>query len=956
MKFLDRFLGLGQEGKIMDEPVPDVESGVEVARWSGIGKIPLTKKQWADLITTTPEQHDKLANRESFVDLMQAKTFMDGDILMRDGKTIGAVFDVTPVEADGRTEKFMETLHNKIVGVLRDSIPRNLDSPWTVQITMQDDANVESFIKKIEAYGDPKAGNQAFRKEWYRIMREHLNDVSDPNGVFVDEMVSGANWFVRYRRVRVYLWRKDPNIKNDHASDLQSVIDQMSSRFKAAGIKLKRLDNEELYRWFSYFFVPTGSELFGKDFEQYLKENAYSNKPDFEDLSLFNDSNMDLIESSLHGTRPTSDDKGNWHFAGKIKRFITVQELSQKPEIGHVSAELQNGDKRISLWDSMPIGSIWSQVLVFIADDEIDDEISQYEGSILGNDEKVEYAREKITQVKRRIAEGDVIIKSLMGVYVCADSAKDMKYKTRMITTALDSCGLKTVPMEFDLVAQDTFIRALPFNYDYVHDCSPALRRARKYFISQVAKVVPFYGRSRGTENPGFSFYNRGGEPFSFDPLRDRIKNAFALILGPTGSGKSALLNYIIAQYVANYNAQFFIIEKGKSFYLLGQFLEKHGVKVNQIVVTPNSSISLNPFSSACGLKEVNDDLMAMSEAEKVRFEAEHDLILKAEIDVESDDDSQRDELGEMTLAAITMITGGEQKELDLLRRHERFDIMLAIIRAGKNTQKKGYTLTEDVSDALNQMSSDGASYSDARRSRMKEFADNLRLFCTGVRGKFFNRKGEPWPEADVTIFDIGMMANDEYSDMLGVSMVSMLNKVISIAEATQYNNRPIITLADEGHITTTNPLIAPIVTNMTKMARKLGLWFWLATQNLSDFQDSSRKMLSNMEWWITMSTTQDEVDQIKRFKPLNEDQISMLLAARKEPGKYTEGVVLSDSLLSLFRNVPPALSMALAQTDGSEKAVRRELMDEHGITELEAVYLVADQMKAMRKGHKHVA
>jgi len=186
--------------------------------------------------------------------------------------------------------------------------------------------------------------------------------------------------------------------------------------------------------------------------------------------------------------------------------------------------------------------------------------------------------------------------------------------------------------------------------------------------------------------------------------------------------------------------------------------------------------------------------------------------------------------------------------------------------------------------------------------------------------------------------------------------MVSMLNKVISIAEANQYSNRPIITLADEGHITTTNPLIAPIVTNMTKMARKLGLWFWLATQNLSDFKETSRKMLSNMEWWITMSTTQDEVDQIKRFKLLNEDQISMLLAARKEPGKYTEGVVLSDNLLSLFRNVPPALVMALAQTEGSEKAVRRELMEKYDCTELEAAYKVAEEMTAGRKGNKHVA
>jgi len=45
-----------------------------------------------------------------------------------------------------------------------------------------------------------------------------------------------------------------------------------------------------------------------------------------------------------------------------------------------------------------------------------------------------------------------------------------------------------------------------------------------------------YNGRSRGTENPGFLFFNRGGEPFSFDPLEDRVKNDFSLILRPMGS------------------------------------------------------------------------------------------------------------------------------------------------------------------------------------------------------------------------------------------------------------------------------------------------------------------------------------------------------------------------------------------------------------------------------------
>ncbi|WP_130537694.1 conjugative transfer ATPase [Thiomicrorhabdus indica] len=959
MKFIDRLFGLGAPKNLMSEKTPIADS--DVVRWSGIGKIPFTNKQWNSFITSSDEQKAALENRESFIDLIQPKTILDKEVLLRDGLSVGAAFELIPVESDGRTAEFMENLHHKIMSVLSDSIPKDNLSPWVVQITMQDDANVNDFSSKFDVYGDPKAGNQEFRKEWVRVLKEHMQDVSDPNGVFIDQMVSGSSWYVRYRKVRLYLWRKDPKVKNDHAPVLQSVVDSMLSRFKAAGIRVKRLSDDQLYHWFSHFLVPTGSELFGKDFNDYLNDHGYMEKPDRLSLSVIGESTSDLAEASLHGTRPFSDEKGNWYFTGKTKRFISVQEVSQLPQIGHISAELLNGDKRSALWDAMPIGSIWSQVIVFVTNDEIELEIAKFQKAVLGKDEKTAYMRERISDARRKIAEGDSIVKSLMGVYVTADDTKDMKYKSRLVTTLLDSAGLKTVPVEYDIIAQDTFIRALPFNYSYNHDKKPATQRARKYFVSQLAKLVPFYGRSKGTGNPGFLFFNRGGEPFAFDPIKDRVKNAFALILGPTGSGKSALLNYLIAQYVAFYNAQFFIIEKGKSFYLLGQYLQKFGVKVNQIVVTPSSPISLNPFNNACFLNEVKDSAFThagqLSEEELIKLEMSHDLFESEEsseddID-ESQDDSQRDELGEMVLAAITMITGGETKELDMIRRHERFDVMTAIVIAGRKTLDRGYTLTEDVANALESMSLDTESYSESRRARMREFSDNLKMFCTGVRGKFFNQKGESWPESDVTIFDIGMMINEEYNDMLGVSMVSMLNKVISIAEATQYDNRPIIALADEGHITTTNPLIAPIVTNMTKMARKLGLWFWLATQNLSDFKDTSRKMLSNMEWWVTMSTTQDEVEQISRFKQLNKDQISMLLAARKEPGKYTEGVVLSDNLLSLFRNVPPALVMALAQTEGSEKAERKKLMDQYGISELEAAYRIADQMRISRKETK---
>jgi len=77
--------------------------------------------------------------------------------------------------------------------------------------------------------------------------------------------------------------------------------------------------------------------------------------------------------------------------------------------------------------------------------------------------------------------------------------------------------------------------------------------------------------------------------------------------------------------------------------------------------------------------------------------------------------------------------------------------------------------------------------------------------------------------------------------------------------------------------------------------------------------------------------------------------QRSLLLSARKESGKYVDGVVLSDNLEVLFRNVPPPLSLAFAMTEKHEKAERATIVEEHGCSELEAVHIMAERIAKHR-------
>jgi hypothetical protein len=129
-------------------------------------------------------------------------------------------------------------------------------------------------------------------------------------------------------------------------------------------------------------------------------------------------------------------------------------------------------------------------------------------------------------------------------------------------------------------------------------------------------------------------------------------------------------------------------------------------------------------------------------------------------------------------------------------------------------------------------------------------------------------------------------------------------------------------------------------------MSRKLGMWLWLATQNMSDFPNESKKMLSMIEFWIGLGTSESEIDEMRRFKQITDEEKELFLSVHKDIPNYVEGVVMSRKIKGLFRNVPPRIALVLGMTEKDEKIERAEVMKERGISELEAVEYIANQMK----------
>jgi hypothetical protein len=125
------------------------------------------------------------------------------------------------------------------------------------------------------------------------------------------------------------------------------------------------------------------------------------------------------------------------------------------------------------------------------------------------------------------------------------------------------------------------------------------------------------------------------------------------------------------------------------------------------------------------------------------------------------------------------------------MSRADRYLVTRAIINASikANDAQRAHPLTQDVALELMGMVAD-TSLSVHRQVRAEEMGQSMMSFTTGLRGKLFNRYGADWPDADVTLVEMGTLTKDGYEDALAVAYTSLIDSVQSRGEAAQ-RDRP---------------------------------------------------------------------------------------------------------------------------------------------------------------------
>ncbi|MGA9619934.1 MAG: conjugative transfer ATPase [Serratia proteamaculans] len=895
-------------------------------------------------MTVKDEQQVYHAN-PSIVDYLPWAEFLDREqcILLDDGVSVGAVFDITPVATEGRTDDRLEQMRDTVEDALQDSFDEHDENPWVAQFFCQDENNVEAYIDRLRNYVKPHAQGSAFTEDWLKETERHMRGIARPEGLFKDTLITDQPWRGQQRRTRMVVYRwigKGNHDPMPPIAMLNQTCERVTGALAGAGVICVRQNGAQVHDWLLRHFNPNPEWV---EKETLYRDAAYFDSRDTPEGAM--PVQNDFAETLLF-TPPVSDpDQGVWWFDNQAHCAIPVEKLRRPPEPGTITGEMKRGEKKINaLMDLFPEGTMLCMTIVVQPQDTLENDFNKLSKNAVGENTESGRVRQDVAQVKEYLGNRHKLYRAGITFLLRAGDLTTLNHKRVDLTNVLLGAGLQPVRPEFDVAPLNTYLRALPMCFNPETDKKHWYTRLT--WVQHLAGLLPVTGRETGTGNPGMSFFNRGGDTLTVDPLNkhDRSQNAHMLYFGPTGAGKSATLCATLSQLMAIHRPRLFIAEAGNSFGLLADYFESQGLSVNKVSIKPGSGVSLPPFSYAHKLVEDALTTLALDENDLPDIDADDD----------EEDDDKRDYLGEMEISARMMITGGDAKEEHELKRADRAMIREALLMAARQTYDEGrQMLPADLQKALYTLSKDEGSdiRNEQRRARAAEMAESLGMFTQAgsFEAELFNREGSLWPEADVTLIDLGHLAREGYEAQMALTMVSLTNTINNIAERDQYSERDIVFAVDEAHIVTVNPLLAPYMTKIVKMWRKLGAWLWLATQNLKDFPDIAEKMLNMAEWWVCLTMPPEEVNDIARFKALTEEQKAVLLSASKLSGCYTEGVVLSKKLEALFRAVPPSLYLALGMTEKEEKAERRALMQEFGCSELEAARKVAQKLDRLR-------
>jgi|GEM_PF-1378392 len=504
--------------------------------------------------------------------------------------------------------------------------------------------------------------------------------------------------------------------------------------------------------------------------------------------------------------------------------------------------------------------------------------------------------KREVESVLTKLNRNDALFKMDITVLVAGKNKEEAQLNAKTVSQFWNTGFGATQLSEAAFVHHNLFLSSIPFGIS--DDYFTKIQGNPYYlFVDNITPFLPVEADWAGnyTHILGIS---RRGELVGID-LFKTSEGFNAFMLGTTGAGKSALLNWILFCHYAR-GGKAFVLDMGDSYSSLINLVG--GVFVQPDIADP---ISFNPFSTIEDVTKLNEYLSFLS--------------------------------------AFMYLIGANHEEQQMKQEYKFVKNQI------ENTIKKVYIeygkgCDTEISDIRDEFIKNGD-------PRLHDFAINISAFCKGGKyEKFFTGKTHFDFTHDLVGIDLTKLRQEQD---LGIALIFVANYFFSEAVYKGIPNQELLALIDEFHKHMgKNPHMDKEVDEAYRTYRKHGAAMIVGSQGFNDYVDTISKkknpvgdvVLGNSAWGFLGK--QKEVARnllidsgLYEFDGIDKQNIR---TAQGIKGEYSEFIVLEpgDNKIPVRFIFEPSFLLTIS-TDAKDKRYIKSIQDQNNCNRYEAIDLI---------------
>jgi hypothetical protein len=266
LRDLARLIWRGSQ-EVRDDELPDAwERYVALLKAHGL-RIPGAARDPKRKAATLADEKALYDVAPSFVDSLPWVEYLPRSkcMLMDDGESVAAFFELTPIGTEGRELKWLWQVRDALENALQDSFDELDERPWVIQLYAQDETDWDAYLRTLRSYLKPRAQDSPFSTFYLRFFQHHLQAIAKPGGLFNDNTVTQLPWRGQARRVRMVVYRRTAGTPSRRGQSpeqaLGIVCDRLLGGLANAGVKARRLGAADIHAWLLRWFNPNPTLL-----------------------------------------------------------------------------------------------------------------------------------------------------------------------------------------------------------------------------------------------------------------------------------------------------------------------------------------------------------------------------------------------------------------------------------------------------------------------------------------------------------------------------------------------------------------------------------------------------------------------------------------------------------------------------------------------------------------------